>query len=174
MQRQQNRGTNKLRWDEKHIPISVGVGSNVPGHEKGVCFVNADLDELLDEMLTETHKIAKKVKHIQKIKFEHVIDRLIGLRDQYKDREHSAEVDPPRAASEVEEVNDFEPPSKKFKKRIGVENTFRGMLQRLEETGQMRAQYHDFTSDDSDESNCEHTQNLGEYFNNYFSSKQVY
>ena len=155
LQRQQNRGTNKLRWDEKHIPISVGVGSNVPGHEKGVCFVNADLDELLDEMLTEMHKIAKKVKHIQKIKFEHVIDRLIGLRDQYKDREHSAEVDPSRAASEVEEVNDFEPPSKKFKKRIGVENTFRGMLQRLEETGQMRAQYHDFTSDDSDESNCE-------------------
>ena len=113
--RQQNQGTNKLRWYEKHIPISVGVGSNVSGHEKGVCFVNADLNELLNEMLTEMHKITKKVKA----------------------QEYSAEVDPPRAVAEVEEVNDFEPPSKKFKKRIGVENTFRGMLQRLEETGQM-------------------------------------
>ena len=26
--------TQKLRWEERHIPISVGVGSNVPGFEK--------------------------------------------------------------------------------------------------------------------------------------------
>ena len=57
----------KLCWDEKHIPISVGVGFNVPGYAKGVCFVNANLDKLLDEMLTAMYKIAKKAETIQKI-----------------------------------------------------------------------------------------------------------
>ena len=38
----------------------------------------------------------------------------------------------------------------KFKKRINVQNTFHGMLQRLEETGEMRAQYNDFSSDEED------------------------
>ena len=69
LQKQQNQGTGKICWEEKHIPISVGFGSNVPGDTKGVCFVNADLDELLDRMLTEMHKIAKKAKSIQKHKF---------------------------------------------------------------------------------------------------------
>ena len=165
LQKQVNQGTGKIRWEEKHIPISVGVGSNIPGHTKGVCFVNADLDELLDGMLTEMHKIAKKAKCIQKQKFEHVIEHLKGLRDQYKaaneseqnaePEEQSTELDPSMTAAQVEEVKDFKPPCKKFKKRIGMENTFRGMLQRLEETGEMRAEYQDFSSNEDNTSDCE-------------------
>ena len=84
LQKQDGLGTTKLRWEEKHVPISVGVGSNVPGHKKGACFVNADLDALLDEMLTKMHEIAKKAKSIQKTKFEHVFHCIKALRDKYK------------------------------------------------------------------------------------------
>ena len=79
LQKQDGLGTAKLLWEEKHVPISVGVGSNVPGHKKGVCFVNADLDALLDEMLTKMHEIARKAKSIQKTKFEHVFDHIKAL-----------------------------------------------------------------------------------------------
>ena len=54
--------SNKLVWEEKHVPISVGVGSNVEGFKDGVCYVSYDLDDLLSQMLDHMQNIAKKSK----------------------------------------------------------------------------------------------------------------
>ena len=57
--------SNKLVWEEKHVPISVGVGSNVEGFKDGVCYVSYDLDDLLSQMLEHMQNIAKKVKEME-------------------------------------------------------------------------------------------------------------
>ena len=58
-----NRDTTKrLIWEEKHVPISVGVGSNVEEFKNSVCYISYDLDELLSQMIERMHTIANAVK----------------------------------------------------------------------------------------------------------------
>ena len=95
-----NRDTpKKLVWEEKHVPISVGVGSNVEGFKNGVCYVNYDLDALLSQMLEHMHDIAKAVKNIQKEKFAWVYCRLEHLLDSFKEPVQGAVSNHPAQAS---------------------------------------------------------------------------
>ena len=150
--------TNKLLWEERHTPVSVGVGSNVPGFEKGVCFVDFDLDNLLSQMLKDMENISQKVRGIQQQRYLWVFDKLETLLNRFKDEEiHTAKVTDKvftslanQFANSVTEVDEFEPPCKKFKKRIGMVNSFDRMIKHLEETGTLKAEFYNFTSDESD------------------------
>ena len=48
------------------------------------------------------------------------------------------------------ESDDYEPPSKKFSKRVSKPNSFDTMLAHLQETDEIRTEFHDFSSDNSD------------------------
>ena len=48
---------NKRQWTAEHIPISVSVCSNVPGHTEPECFVEENLDMLLGNMLGKMNTI---------------------------------------------------------------------------------------------------------------------
>ena len=65
----------------------MGVGSNVPGFEKGVCFVDFDLDNLLSQMLKHMENIAQKVHGIQQQRYLWVFDKLETLLNHFKDEE---------------------------------------------------------------------------------------
>ena len=155
--------SHKLVWEEKHIPISVGVGSNVPGFTNSICFVNYDLDGLLDEMIDHMHTIGKRVKDIQKEKFAQVFQRLEAMLEQFKDSNLVADSDISNTSSSSSqtatsvtfndstcEVDDYEPPSKKFAKRVNKPNSFDQMIGRLQDTNELLAQYHDFSSDEDE------------------------
>ena len=46
--------TPRLKWLRKHEPVSVSVASNMVGSEEPKCFVNADPERLIEEMMTYT------------------------------------------------------------------------------------------------------------------------
>ena len=44
--------SDKLQWSARHVPLSVSVASNVPGHEDAQCYVtNGDSDKLVEDMM---------------------------------------------------------------------------------------------------------------------------
>ena len=44
--------TNTLQWSARHLPLSVSIASNVPGHEAAQCYItNGDSDKLVEEMM---------------------------------------------------------------------------------------------------------------------------
>ena len=44
--------SDKLQWSPRHVPLSVSVASNVPGHEDAQCYVtNGDSDKLVEDMI---------------------------------------------------------------------------------------------------------------------------
>ena len=44
--------SDKRQWSARHVPLSVSVASNVPGHEDAQCYVtNGDSDKLVEDMM---------------------------------------------------------------------------------------------------------------------------
>ena len=82
--------------------------------------------------------------------------------DSFKDTQttsdHTSQVSPGTskgACAMVEdntafESDDYEPPSKRFSKRVTKPNSFDTMIAHLQETDEIRTEFHDFTSDNSD------------------------
>ena len=51
--------TNTLQWSARHIPLSVSVASNVPGHEDAQCYVtNGDSNKLVADMMVHLTAIS--------------------------------------------------------------------------------------------------------------------
>ena len=45
--------TDRVQWIIRHVPLSVSIASNVPGHEAPCCFItNGDSDALVADMMT--------------------------------------------------------------------------------------------------------------------------
>ena len=45
--------TDRVQWITRHVPLSVSIASNVPGHEAPCCFItNGDSDALVADMMT--------------------------------------------------------------------------------------------------------------------------
>ena len=109
-------------------------------------------------MLNHMENIAKKVRDIEQQRYLWVFDKLEILLNRFKDEKiHTEKVSDKASAcsayqftNSVAEVDEFEPPCKKFKKRIGMVNSLDRMLKHLEETGTLKAEFYNFTSDESD------------------------
>ena len=63
--------TEKLQWEQEHVPISVGIGSNVPGFCKSMCIIDFDLDSLLSKMLGYMKEIAEASKCLMLERYSH-------------------------------------------------------------------------------------------------------
>ena len=51
--------TDHVQWVARHVPLSVSVASNVPGHEPALCFVtDGDADKLVGCMITRLNTIS--------------------------------------------------------------------------------------------------------------------
>ena len=131
------------------------------GFKEGVCYVNYDLDELLSQMLDRMHSIANAVKTMQVQKYAWVFEQLKTLRNSFElpieipvPTSHTTEATSSTAGVAAEnqatESEEFEPPTKKFAKRVNMPNTFDNMIARLRDTNELRAEFHEFSSDDSD------------------------
>ena len=61
LQKIQDQTADMLQWTHKHIPISVSICSNVEGYIDPVCIVNANQNQLVENMVTEMNAIALRV-----------------------------------------------------------------------------------------------------------------
>ena len=123
------------KWEQKHRPLSVGVGTNVPFNRdlESKCFVDFDLNTLLKSMLEFMDTIQKQAKNLEMKKFKRefeILDELIEEMKKYSlsDESHSSSL---------------------FEKRLNTENCFRRLLTRLNESNEMQTIYNEF-SDDSE------------------------
>ena len=65
--------TDHVQWIARHVPLSVSVASNVPGHEAPCCFItDGDSDKLVADMMRHLHTI-HLLNNLQRI---HLLDSL--------------------------------------------------------------------------------------------------
>ncbi|KAJ8321637.1 hypothetical protein KUTeg_000108 [Tegillarca granosa] len=76
-----DRPTDYLSWTEKHVPISVSICSNVPGHTDPHCIVHTEPDELIKNMVEYMKGIAKDVNELAEEKWKWVVEE---IEDQLK------------------------------------------------------------------------------------------
>ena len=76
--------TDKLKWIEKHVPISVSVSSNVPRFTSPKFIDNANLDKLLEEMISYMNEIGEKTENLAKSKWHDVLEQLKVLREEFE------------------------------------------------------------------------------------------
>ena len=67
----------KLSFEVRHVPLSVGIATNVPNFENGVCFVtNDDENDLVQKMLKYLEDASNAVHDFTKRKFDCVFQLL--------------------------------------------------------------------------------------------------
>ena len=67
----------KLSFEARHIPLSVGIASNVPGFEKGKCFLSdGDEAELVKKLILYLEEISLACYQILEQKFSYVFSQL--------------------------------------------------------------------------------------------------
>ena len=69
--------TDKLQWSARHIPLSVSVASNVPGHEDAQCYVtNGDSDKLVEDMMAHLIPVSDAAYDSLLPSYKDVLDNL--------------------------------------------------------------------------------------------------
>ena len=76
LQQIRNQSSQKLEFTHRHAPISVSMNSNVPGFESPHHIVNANLDDLLEQMIVYLSQISEKACALTREKLKHVFDLL--------------------------------------------------------------------------------------------------
>ena len=66
----------KLSFEVRHLPLSVGIATNIPNFENGVCFVtNGDENDLMQKILKYLKDASNTANNIMK-KFDCVFQAL--------------------------------------------------------------------------------------------------
>ena len=83
--------SDKLQWSARHIPLSVSVASNVPGHETPQCYVtDGDSDKLVGDMMASLSAISDAAYDLLKPSYESVLDQLKARKESWDDAESEA------------------------------------------------------------------------------------
>ena len=69
--------SDKLQWSARHVPLSVSVASNVPGHEDAQCYVtNGDSDKLVEDMMEHVITLSDAPYNSLLPSYKDVLDKL--------------------------------------------------------------------------------------------------
>ena len=83
--------SDKLQWSARHIPLSVSVASNVPGHEAPCCFItDGDSDKLVADMMRHLHTISDAAYESLSASYADVLDQLKARKESWDDAESEA------------------------------------------------------------------------------------
>ena len=67
----------QVHWVARHVPLSVSVASNVPGHEQVTCIVtDGDTNKLVSTMMTILQSMSEAAYDKIKDSYDHVLDQL--------------------------------------------------------------------------------------------------
>ena len=83
--------SDKLQWSARHIPLSVSVASNVPGHMAPCCFItDGDSDKLVADMMRHLHTISDAAYESLSASYADVLDQLKARKESWDDAESEA------------------------------------------------------------------------------------
>ena len=107
--------TNTLQWSARHVPLSVSVASNVPGHEDAQCYItNGDSDKLVADMMSHLHAVSDAAFESLKPSYESVLDKLKMLKEEWDSAEEECGLEEAENEDEVARKNRANP----FKKLL--------------------------------------------------------
>ena len=80
----------EVRWIARHVPLSVSVASNVPGHERVTCLVtNGDSNKLMIDMMAILISMSNAAYDYIKDSYENVMDQLAKKLTQWDEQEET-------------------------------------------------------------------------------------
>ena len=98
--------TNTLQWSARHVPLSVSVASNVPGHEDAQCYItNGDSDKLVADMMSHLHAVSDAAFESLKPSYESVLDKLKMLKEEWDSAEEECGLEEAENEDEVARKN---------------------------------------------------------------------
>ena len=91
----------QVHWVARHVPLSVSVASNVPGHEQVTCIVtDGDVNKLVSTMMTVLQAMSEAAYDKIKDSYDHVLEQLAGEVTKWDAREEAARDAAAREAGE--------------------------------------------------------------------------
>ena len=107
--------TNTLQWSARHVPLSVSIASNVPGHDDAQCYItNGDSDKLVEEMMNNLIAISDAA-------YDSLLPSYVDVLSDLDARKHAWEEETKEAEEEEEAENG--------KKTVNPYNTLEKQLQ---------------------------------------------
>ena len=84
--------TDHVQWIARHVPLSVSVASNIPGHEAPCCFItDGDSDKLVADMMRHLHTISDAAYESLSASYADVLDELQAGIKAWDDEEEEEE-----------------------------------------------------------------------------------
>ena len=109
--------SDKLQWSVRHVPLSVSLASNVPGHETPQCYVtDGDSDKLVGSMMSDLSAISDAAFDMLMPSYDNVLNELEVRKDAWDEAERKA---PREDDSKLEEVEVEESKTNPYKTLIG-------------------------------------------------------
>ena len=94
----------KLQWSARHVPLSVSVASNVPGHEDAQCYItNGDSDKLVADMMSHLHAVSDAAFESLKPSYESVLDKLKMLKEEWDSAEEECGLEEAESEANADE-----------------------------------------------------------------------
>ena len=86
--------TKTLQWSARHVPLSVSVASNVPGHEDAQCYItNGDSNKLVADMMVHLTAISDTAYDSLSPSYAEVLADLDARKHAWDEEEEEAEED---------------------------------------------------------------------------------
>ena len=110
--------SDKLQWSARHVPLSVSVASNVPGHEDAQCYVtNGDSNKLVADMMVHLTAISDTA-------YDSLLPSYVDVLADLDARKHAWEEETKEAEEEDEEEE-----AENGKKTVNPYKTLENQLQ---------------------------------------------
>ena len=97
--------SDRVQWIARHIPLSVSLASNVPGHETPQCYVtDGDSDKLVGSMMSDLSAISDAAFDMLMPSYDNVLNELEVRKDAWDEAERKAPREDDSKLEDAEEV----------------------------------------------------------------------
>ena len=177
----QDQSTDNLLWTTSHLPISVAIASNITGMNDSKCYVNKDLDSLLQSMMNCLSELQTQSCKLSKQKWHYVFTKLDDEIKKWEPKDKPKQViqnntthivnnndndnadvsNTQTSHNEAVDTDFHEEASAAFKQRVNIVNSFERFHQTLHETNTIKTHINNFDDLNSsdEESNIEDDDN---------------
>ena len=112
--------SDRVQWIARHVPLSVSVASNVPGHEPPRCYVtDGDSDKLVGAMKSSLSAISDTAFDMLIPSYDNVLNELEVRKDAWDEAERKAPKEDDSKPEDDEEVEMEESKTNPYKTLIG-------------------------------------------------------
>ena len=109
-----------MQWIARHVPLSVSLASNVPGHETPHCYVtDGDSDKLVSSMMSDIGAISNAAFDMLIPSYDNVLNELEKRKEAWNEAEHEAPKEAESKQEDDEEVDMGNTKTNPYKTLIG-------------------------------------------------------